>query len=88
MAEPKEAEPEVTGNVEKVLAHRIKKGCLEFQIQWKGFENVDAPENRVWQPIKNFRTNYDRKSKLYLTWDKMVFEYMTEQKLPFNKKGC
>jgi hypothetical protein len=88
VAEPKEAEPEVTGNVVKVLAHRIKKGCLEFQIRWKGFDNVDAPENRVWQPIKNFRSNYDRKSKLYLTWDKVVFEYMTEQKLPFNKKGC
>jgi hypothetical protein len=87
--EPVEAAPQITDYVVKVLSHRVKKGCLEFQILWNKFQSTpEAPENRTWQPIKNFRSDYDRKAKRYMTWDKVVAEYMTANKLPFNKKGC
>ena len=84
-----EAAPQITDYVVKVLSHRVKKGCLEFQILWNKFQSTpEAPENRTWQPIKNFRSDYDRKTKRYMTWDKVVAEYMKANKLPFNKKGC
>lgn len=41
---------EITYEVERILAHRIIRGRLQYFVKWLGWDN---PEDNTWEPEEN-----------------------------------